>query len=303
MPTMITFRAGGAVLVAVLLTVAGCSAEQQDWRAAEAAGTSEAYQRFMEQHPDSELAGKARERVGEFVEDRDWSQAAKLATADAYRSFLAAHPRGRWSQEARIRIESFALGSIPLMAPQSPGQTAGPATGVKLLRLASAAPSIPAGALPASPAPTAAAAPAALPAPQPAPAATAPAVATGYAVQLGAFGSPASATREWQRLGRASRRCLQVSRRSSLLPAPSHLRSTGCRQRPPGKLRPARSAIPSKPSHSPASPYCRTGGSSGGPALQSDNSCHPTGWRRAGITCCSLRVCSFGTTLALIRVR
>jgi cell division septation protein DedD len=200
MPTMITFRAGGAVLVAVLLTVAGCSAEQQDWRAAEAAGTSEAYQRFMEQHPDSELAGKARERVGEFVEDRDWSQAAKLATADAYRSFLAAHPRGRWSQEARIRIESFALGSIPLMAPQTPGQTAGPATGVKLLRLASAAPSIPAGALPASPAPAAVAAPAALPAPQPAPPVTAASVATRYAVQLGAFGSPASATREWQRL-------------------------------------------------------------------------------------------------------
>jgi cell division septation protein DedD len=202
MPTMITFRAGGAVLAAVLLTVAGCSAEQQDWRAAEAAGTSEAYQRFMEQHPDSELAGKARERVGEFVEDRDWSQAAKLATADAYRSFLAAHPKGRWSQEARIRIESFALGSIPLMAPQTPGQTAGPATGVKLLRLASAAPSIPAGALPASPAPAAVAAPAALPQPppQPAPPATAAAVATGYAVQLGAFGSQASATREWQRL-------------------------------------------------------------------------------------------------------
>lgn len=200
MPTMITFRAGGAVLVAVLLTVAGCSAEQQDWRAAEAAGTSEAYQRFMEQHPDSELAGKARERVGEFVEDRDWSQAAKLATADAYRSFLAAHPRGRWSQEARIRIESFALGSIPLMAPQTPGQTAGPATGVKLLRLASAAPSIPAGALPASPVPAAVAAPAALPAPQPAPPVTAARVAAGYAVQLGAFGSQASATREWQRL-------------------------------------------------------------------------------------------------------
>jgi hypothetical protein len=184
MPTMITFRAGGAVLVAVLLTVAGCSAEQQDWRSAEAAGTSEAYQHFMEQHPDSELAGKARERVGEFVEDRDWSQAAKLATADGYRSFLAVHPRGRWSQEARIRIESFALGSIPRMAPQAPGHAAGPATGVKLLRLASAAPSIPAGALPASPAPPA----------------TAAAVATGYAVQLGAFGSQESAAREWQRL-------------------------------------------------------------------------------------------------------
>jgi cell division septation protein DedD len=198
MPTMITFRAGGIALVALLLTVAGCSAEQQDWRAAEAAGTSEAYQHFIEQHPDSELAGKARERVGEFVEDRDWAQASKLATADAYRSFLGLHPRGRWSQEARIRIESFALGSIPRMAPQAPGQTAGPATGVKLLRLASAAASIPAGALPASPAPVAVAAPAAAPAPPPP--ATAAAAATGYAVQLGAFGSQESASREWQRL-------------------------------------------------------------------------------------------------------
>lgn len=195
MPTLITFRAARAVLAAALLTVAGCSVEQQDWRAAEAAGTAEAYQHFIEQHPDSELAGKARERVAEFAEDRDWEQASKLGTADAYRGFLAAHPRGRWSQEARIRMESFALGSIQRMAPQTPGQTAGPATGVKLLRLASAAPSIPAGALPAdSPA-------AAAPAPQPAaPPAAAVAQPTGYAVQLGAFGSEANATREWQRL-------------------------------------------------------------------------------------------------------
>jgi cell division septation protein DedD len=203
MPTMITFRAGGAVLAAVLLTVAGCSAEQQDWRSAEAAGTSEAYQRFMEQHPDSELASKARERVGQFIEDRDWSEAARLATADAYRSFLAAHPKGRWSQEARIRVESFALGSIPLMAPQAPGHAAGPATGVKLLRLASAAPSIPAGAMPVPPAAAAVAAPAALPEPPPplpAAAPVAPPAAMGYAVQLGAFGSESSATREWQRL-------------------------------------------------------------------------------------------------------
>jgi cell division protein FtsN len=201
---MITFRAGGAVLAAALLTVAGCSAEQQDWRSAEAAGTAEAYQHFVEQHPDSELAGKARERVGEFAEDRDWTQAAKLGTADAYRSFLAAHPKGRWSQEARIRVESFALGSIPRMAPQAPGQTAAPPTGVKLLRLASAAPSIPAGAgavASAAPAPTAQAA-AAPPAPQPArlPQPSQAPAASGYAVQLGAFGSEASATREWHRL-------------------------------------------------------------------------------------------------------
>ena len=195
---MITFQAGRAALAAVLLTVAGCSAEQQDWRSAEAAGTSEAFQRFLDQHPDSELAGKAHERVGQFAEDRDWQQTLKLGTADAYRGFLAAHPGGRWAQEARIRIESFALGSIPRMEPQSPGQTASRPAGVKLLRLASASPTVPAGAL-ATPAPGAAAtAPLAAAGPARLPSAAPP--GKGYAVQLGAFGSQASAYREWQRL-------------------------------------------------------------------------------------------------------
>lgn len=200
---MITFRAGRTVLAAVLLTVAACSAEQQDWRAAEAAGTSEAYKHFLEQHPDSELAAKAHERVGEFAEDRDWSQASQLGTADAYRKFLAAHPNGRWSQEARIRVESFALGSIPRMESQRPGQTASRPAGVKLLRLASASPTVPASASAASPG-------AAPSVPTPAGAAQGGAAAArpvfsasggkGYAVQLGAFGTPGSANREWQRL-------------------------------------------------------------------------------------------------------
>ena len=193
---MITFQEARMALAAVLLTVAGCSAEQQDWRAAEAAGTSEAYGHFIEQHPDSELTAKARERVADFAEDRDWQQASKSGTADAYRGFLAAHPHGRWSQEARIRIESFALGSIPRMEPQSPGQTASRASGVKLLRLASASSTTPAPA-PAASAPATVSAAALAPS-----AAAAPALSrsSGYAVQLGAFGTQASADREWQRL-------------------------------------------------------------------------------------------------------
>jgi cell division septation protein DedD len=190
---MITFQAGRAALAAALLTVAACSAEQQDWRAAEAAGTSEGYKNFLQHHGDSELAGKARERVGEFLEDRDWEEVGKVGTADAYRGFLAAHPNGRWSQEARIRIESFALGSIPRMEPQAPGQTASRPSGVKLLRLASASSTVPAGALAAAAPPVQS---------SPAGAAAAPASTAGrvYAVQLGAFGSAASANREWQRL-------------------------------------------------------------------------------------------------------
>jgi len=190
MPTVITFRAWSAALAAVLLTVAGCSAEQQDWRAAEAAGTSEAYKHFLEQHPDSELSAKARERVGEFAEDRAWQEASKVGTPEAYRAFLSAHPDGRWSQEARIRVESFALGSIPRMQPQMPGQTASRSAGVKLLRLASASATVPAGAL-AEPVPAT---------PVPVRAGTAAPNSGGYAIQLGAFGTSESASREWQRL-------------------------------------------------------------------------------------------------------
>lgn len=176
---MITFRAGKTALCVVLAGLAACSAEQQDWRSAEAAGTSEAYQQFVDQHPASELAAKARERVGEFAEERDWTQAMRLGTSDAYRGFLAAHPAGRWAQEARIRIESFALGSIPRMQPSMPGQTASRPSGVNILRLAST--SHPNAAAP--------------------PATNAASAAPGrYAVQLGAFGTQASADKEWQRL-------------------------------------------------------------------------------------------------------
>jgi hypothetical protein len=193
MPIMITFRTGRVAPFAALIALAACSGEQQDWRAAEAARTREAYAHFLEQHPGSELAAKAREHIGQLDEDRDWEEAGKLGTLDAYRLFLAAHPHGRWSQEARIRIESFALGSIPRLEPQRPVRPGERAAGVRLLELASAAPASPAGAAAAPPGSSAAAAAA--------PGSPArPGKPGGYAVQLGAFGSQASADRAWQRL-------------------------------------------------------------------------------------------------------
>jgi len=192
---MITFHAGRVALIAVLATLAaGCSREQQDWRSAEAADTSEAYGRFVEQHPDSELAAQGRTRLAQLAEERDWAQAGKVATMDAYRAFLAEHPSGKWSEEARIRIEAFALGSAPRLAPQTPPQPGGTPqgpSGVRALQLATArAPpavhdsaSVVAQLIRAEPA-------------EAAPARDRP----SYGVQLGAFGSEASADREWRRL-------------------------------------------------------------------------------------------------------
>jgi len=108
---MITVRAGsGAIGVCLLLVLAGCSREQQDWRSAESSDTIESYGQFIQRHPESELATQARARVVQLGEERDWQHAGSADTVDAYREFLAQHPNGKWAQEAHIRIENFSLG-------------------------------------------------------------------------------------------------------------------------------------------------------------------------------------------------
>jgi cell division septation protein DedD len=204
---MITVWAPQVRLIAVLAVLAaGCSREQQDWRAAESADTAEGYSRFLEQHTDSELAKQARARIAQLGEERDWQHADGIATIDAYRKFLAGHPSGKWAEEARIRIEGFSLGSAP-HAPRQGSVSAG-RTGVNALQLTTGT---------AAPAPAAAqavpvheerTAAATLPQDQaqPAPASeetraiATTTVGSGYGVQLGAFGSQASADHEWQRL-------------------------------------------------------------------------------------------------------
>ncbi len=209
---MITFCAARTTLLAaVLLLAAGCSREQQDWRSAEGADTSEAFAHFLEQHPASELAKQARLRIAQLGEESDWRRTDGSATLEAYRQFLAQHPNGKWAEEARIRIEGFSLGSAPRTA-QGPANVGAKRTGVNALLLATgvqaAAPApaavpVPAGAAGLSAQPVAAV-PVAQPA-RPAPPAEEPApasagAAASYGVQLGAFGSQASADREWQRL-------------------------------------------------------------------------------------------------------
>ncbi len=199
---MTTFGPRGVALITVLaLLAAGCGREQQDWRSAEAADTSEAYGRFVEQHPESELAVQARARLAQLSEERDWTQAGKIATAEGYRGFLAEHPSGRWSEEARIRIEAFSLGSAPRLAPSTPAQPGGAAqgpSGVRALQLATAMapPTVHESAAPPAVTRLTRAGPT-----EAAPARVSPRPGgNSYGVQLGAFGSEASADREWRRL-------------------------------------------------------------------------------------------------------
>lgn len=193
---MFTIQTGKLVGVAFAAWLgAGCSHEQQDWRAAESADTIEGYGQFIQHHPGSELVTEARSRVIQLAEERDWHQAGTVDTADAYRQFLAEHPNGKWAQEARIRIESFALdGQMTSTSASSP---AAPAALVPAPRAPAAAPRR---AAPSASGTASAMASASVPAAR---TASTPSLSRGNAlagVQLGAFNTEAGARKEWQAL-------------------------------------------------------------------------------------------------------
>lgn len=154
--------------------LSACSRTQQDWRAAQGAGTAQAYQIFVERHPQSELAAVARQRVAQLTEQNAWQQATRANTAAAYQDYLTKYPNGSWSQDARIRMESKSLAQAPQGAAAVTAGAREPVTAPD--RSGSAA------SLPPPPPPVAAAA-------QP-----------NSAVQLGAFSSDANARREWRQL-------------------------------------------------------------------------------------------------------
>jgi hypothetical protein len=122
-----TLRAALLVVVSVTL-VAGCSRERIDWKSAEAADTQEAYNHFLQLHPDSALATQARTRLAQLAEDKDWQHASATDTADAYRQFLTQHPNGKWAEEARIRMENFSLDANPSPTSVAAGSSASAAS-------------------------------------------------------------------------------------------------------------------------------------------------------------------------------
>lgn len=174
----------------VLLAAAGCSRERQHWKSAEAADTIEAYDAFIQRHPDSELVTQARARVAQLSEEQDWQRASSTDTAASYQAFLVAHPDGKWAQEARIRVENFSLGDQP------PALDAVAESGAPNSAAPAPAPiAAPAQKTASSPPPVAAvhSAPKATPAPS-------RASASGFGIQLGAYTTEARAQEEWQTL-------------------------------------------------------------------------------------------------------
>jgi hypothetical protein len=180
-----------AIAGLALVLLAGCSRAKDDWNAAQSADTGEAYQDFLQQHPDSEYAVQAQARLKQLAEDRDWQQAAAADKPEAYEQFVAQHADSKWAQEARVRIENFNLngGGQPAPVPAEAAGVSPVAPGV------SGTAATPAADVVTAPAPKPAAAKPAAPKP-----AAAPSEAGSHLVQLGAFSTRARAESDWHRL-------------------------------------------------------------------------------------------------------
>jgi len=165
-----------AMALGVALILAGCSHEGADWKSAKSADTTEAYQQFLAQHPNSANAPQARTRVAQLQEQHDWQATTSADTREAYERFLTQHADSKWAQEARIRIENFAQSGSANAA--NTANTANAASAAGTAAVAATA--------------RASAASASKP--------HASASSGSSYVQLGAFRSEASAASQWKRL-------------------------------------------------------------------------------------------------------
>ncbi len=154
----------------VTLMLTGCSHEGADWKSATSADTSEAYQQFLAQHPNSTNAPQARTRVVQLQEQHDWQATTSADTREAYERFLTQHADSKWAQEARIRIENFAQSGSANAA--NAANAAGTAAVAATAGASAASASKP----------------------------HASASSGSHYVQLGAFRSEASAASQWKRL-------------------------------------------------------------------------------------------------------
>ncbi len=147
-----------------LLALTSCSREKSDWRSAQAADSPEAYQQFVDEHPDSSHVATARERLQQLAEEKDWRAAAASDTRQAYEHFLAQYPAGKWAKEAQVRIDGFATSGAAPSTPAAADTAAGEGASA------------------------------------PVPDTSAPTMSGGFGVQLGAFSSAERANEEWSKL-------------------------------------------------------------------------------------------------------
>ena len=96
---------GGLIIVSALIAVGcGCVDEdKEDWQAAEGTNTVEAFEEYLQEHPDGKYVTEAREGL----EELHWHEAEGTNTVEAFGKYLQNHPDGKYAVQARERIDDL----------------------------------------------------------------------------------------------------------------------------------------------------------------------------------------------------
>lgn len=91
------------VFVSLLgLGLLACTGQDvEDFKAAQVANSTEAYEAFIKKHPSSPL----RRPAAEFIDEPHFEEARELDTAEAWEKYLQWHPEGHHAPEAQDRLE------------------------------------------------------------------------------------------------------------------------------------------------------------------------------------------------------
>jgi len=91
------------ILAVFLLLLASCSKEKKDWELAEQTGTSEAYQQFIDVHPESTFVDVARLQI----EENAYRDAMKSNEIDSIRAFCETYPASQYVKNATTKLEGL----------------------------------------------------------------------------------------------------------------------------------------------------------------------------------------------------
>jgi outer membrane protein assembly factor BamD (BamD/ComL family) len=95
------------LFIATVALLVACSSAESDWKKADAANTTAAYEDFLKQHPNDTHAQEARDRMQKMEDEEAWSDAQKSNTLEAYQQYLQKEPSGKHVTDSHTQVTAL----------------------------------------------------------------------------------------------------------------------------------------------------------------------------------------------------
>jgi hypothetical protein len=95
--------------VVILALITGCVTMQNRWEKTKSADNIHAYEDFLKEYPEGDLASQAKARLNELHEQMEWRDAEAKDTISAYEDFIGKYPHGKYGNDAHARMEELYL--------------------------------------------------------------------------------------------------------------------------------------------------------------------------------------------------